>query len=98
LDNAVAITIRDKVGERRDGVVAGSLQDHAGRVAGTFFLILLLKPVNSVLLSPEELGNQCKVVFAGILLGEQLRNTAGSKKGGGGDSARGRTHGSFIDI
>ncbi len=43
MDNAVALTVRNKVGKRRDGVVAGSLQDHAGRVAPTFLLILLLR-------------------------------------------------------
>jgi hypothetical protein len=59
LDNAVALTVRHKVGERRDGVVAGSLQDHAGRVTGAFLLILLLRQYKyRVTQAWEELGDQ----------------------------------------
>jgi hypothetical protein len=58
LDNAVALTVRNKVGERRDGVVAGSLQDHTGRMAATFLLILLLPQYKYVFKAWEKLGDQ----------------------------------------
>jgi hypothetical protein len=43
VDNTVAVSIRDEVGEGRDGVVAGPFQHHPSRMLGpSFFLFLFL--------------------------------------------------------